>query len=214
MTGEAMARRRKAREVPTATAGAKAGGLGRRGLLRLGGMAAVGAVGATAAGVAGAGSAAAADGDAMVLGRMNDSGIKDTRVTARSSKSALSVTNTSSGAAVAAIGRPIVAGGAVAAAGNGRALEVQGLAVFSRSGVFDLTTPGSSVVEIPVPGGVKATSHVLATLQNRTTTTGNLVQQIVAAEPVPATGKVKIHLVGNPNLGPGASVKIAWFVFD
>jgi hypothetical protein len=176
-------------------------------------MAAAGAVGATAAGVAGAGSAAAADGDTMILGRLNDSGTKDTRLTGRTYKSALQVTNTSSGPAVGAIGRPLAAGGAIAAPGNGLALAVQGSATFSRSGVIEFTDQGSSVVEFSVPGGLKVSSHVLATLQNRTTTTGGLVQQIVAAEPIPATGKVKIHLIGRPNIGPGVSVKIAWFVF-
>jgi hypothetical protein len=207
-----MIRRRSTREVRTVTAGAKPEGLPRRGVLRLGGMAAAGAVGATVAGVAGAGSAVAAEGDTMLLGRLNDSGIKDTRLTCRSYKPALSVTNASSGPAVGAVGRPIVAGGSIATPGHGAALDVQGVATFSRSGVLEVTSQSSSVVELPVPGGLRASSHVLTTLQNRTTTSSGTVQQVIAAEPNVTTGKVKIYLSGNPNLAPGATVKIAWFV--
>ena len=44
---------------------------------------------------------------------------------------------------------------------------VQGVATFTRSGVVSLTTAGTSVV-VTVPGGLKTTSHVLATLQTDT----------------------------------------------
>jgi hypothetical protein len=144
------------------------------------------------------------------VARTNDAGTIDTRLTAGSSKRVLSVTNTSSGTAVGAVGRPIVAGGSIAAPGNGPALEVQGVATFSRSGVIEFTTQGASVVEVAVPGGLKESSHVLALAQNLTTTSGQEIQHVVAAEPNVATGKVNIYLRGN---NPGVSVKIAWFVF-
>ena len=187
-------------------------GIGRRRVLRLGGIAAVGAAGAAVVGTASAGTAGAADGGPMILGRANDSGLKDTRLTARIYKSAFNVTNTGVGPAVGATGHPVAAGGSIAAAGHGAALDVQGVATFSRSGVIEVTSQSSTVVEFAVPGGLKASSHVLATLQNRTTTSGQFLQQIVGAEPNVTTGKVKIHLLDSPNLGAGNTVKIAWFV--
>jgi hypothetical protein len=149
----------------------------------------------------------------MILGGRNDSGIIDTRLTAHSNKSALGVTNTSVGPALGATGRPIAAGGRIASSGHGPALTVNGVATFSRGGVVEWPTGSpASVIDIAVPGGLTASSYVLATLQNPTRTTGNFVQQITAAEPLVTTGKVRIHLLGTPALPSGVTLKIAWFV--
>jgi len=55
-----------------------------------------------------------------------------------------------------------------------------------------------------VPGGLTASSHVLATMQTNTGAIG-----VRAAVPNPATGKVTIYLTGTAPKG----AKIAWFVF-
>ncbi len=205
-----MFRWRKVQEVSSASGDDS--GLARRQLLRLGGMAAAGAAGATVVGVASAGSAGAADGDHMVLGRANDSGLKDTRVTANIYKSALNVTNTGIGPAVGANGHPVAAGGSIAAAGHGKALDVQGVATFSRSGVVDLAFDNfATVVVVPVPGGLKASSHVLAMAQNLDSGHGAGPVYPIAAEPNVLTGTVKIHL--NDYVAGDEPLRIAWFVF-
>ncbi len=55
-----------------------------------------------------------------------------------------------------------------------------------------------------VPGGLKTTSHVLATLQTNSGTLG-----VRAAVPSTSTGKVTIYFTGTAPVG----TKVAWFVF-
>jgi hypothetical protein len=105
--------------------------------------------------------------------------------------------------AVAATGIPVLGGKGVAAGGNGAALAVAGVASFTRSGAVTLAGRASSVV-VAVPGGLTASSHVLATMQTNTGTIG-----VRAAVPNTATGKVTIFLTGTAPKG----TKIAWFVF-
>ncbi len=105
--------------------------------------------------------------------------------------------------AVKAIGKAVPVSGAVPIAGNAAALAVQGVASFTRSGVAQLTTAGTSVL-VSVPGGLTAASHVLATLQNNVGNVG-----VRAAVPNTANGKITIFLTGSVPVG----TKIAWFVF-
>jgi hypothetical protein len=105
--------------------------------------------------------------------------------------------------AIAATGIPVFRGKAVAAAGNGAALAVFGVAAFTRSGAVTLAGRASSVV-VAVPGGLTASSNVLATMQSNTGAIG-----VRAAVPNLATGKVTIYLTGTAPKG----AKIAWFVF-
>lgn len=104
--------------------------------------------------------------------------------------------------AVQATGKAVPAGGAVTAAGNGAALEVQGVATFTRSGVKTIPVGVDSVV-VAVPGGLTSTSHVLATMQNQ-------FAAVIGAVPDTRTGKVTIYLDGTSST-PG--MKVAWFVF-
>ena len=91
----------------------------------------------------------------------------------------------------------------MAAAGNAAALDVHGVASFTRSNVVTVATNATSVV-VNVPGGLSATSHVLATVQTNLGTVG-----VRAAVPNPANGKVTIYLTG----AAPAGTKVAWFVF-
>ncbi len=86
---------------------------------------------------------------------------------------------------------------------SGSALEVTGVATFTRSGVATLSAPATSVA-VTVPGGLKTTSHVLATLQ---TDTGAIA--VRAAVPDTANGKVTVYFTGSAPRG----TKVAWFVF-
>ncbi len=88
---------------------------------------------------------------------------------------------------------------------SGNALEVTGAATFTRSGVATLSAPATSVA-VTVPGGLKTTSHVLATLQ---TDTGAATLAIHAAVPNTSTGKITIYFTGSAPVG----TKVAWFVF-
>lgn len=106
--------------------------------------------------------------------------------------------------AVQAVGEAIPSGGAVAVAGNGAALSVQGAASFSRSGVTKLSSVASSVV-VKVPGGLTSSSYVLATLQ--TNTAALAVQAVV---PDASSGKITIHFTASAPSG----TKVAWFVLD
>ena len=107
--------------------------------------------------------------------------------------------------AVQATGKVVPLGGAVAAAGNDAALSVQGVATFTRSNVA--TVPATAaVVVVNVPGGLGATSHVLATMQ--TTTASNI--GVKSATPDPATGKITITLTA---AAPAGGITVAWFVF-
>ena len=113
------------------------------------------------------------------------------------------VTSGSRHPAIAATGIPVLRGPKVTAAGNGAALAVAGVASFTRSGTVTLAGRAKSAV-VAVPGGLTASSHVLATMQSNTGAIG-----VRAAVPNTATGKVTIYLTGTAPKG----AKIAWFVF-
>jgi len=112
-----------------------------------------------------------------------------------------------SGSGPGVLGIAIDGGPAVKAEsiGSALALQVQGKATFTRSGVVSLTTAGTSVL-VTVPGGLTTTSHVLATLQSDT---GAATLAIHAAVPNTSTGKVTIYFTGSAPVG----TKVAWFVF-
>jgi hypothetical protein len=95
--------------------------------------------------------------------------------------------------------------GSVPLAGNAAALAVQGVATFTRTGVANVPA-GSSSVQLNVPGGLSAASHVLATMQ---TATGVDIA-VKSATPNAGTGKITIALTRN---APGGGVQVAWFVF-
>lgn len=57
---------------------------------------------------------------------------------------------------------------------------------------------------VTVPGGLTATSHVLATLQTNTGTVA-----VRAAVPNTSTGKITIYFTASAPVG----TKVAWFVF-
>jgi hypothetical protein len=99
-------------------------------------------------------------------------------------------------------GKAVPAGGAVTAAGNGNALNVVGVAKFSRSGVAQMTTAGSSLL-ITVPGGLSLTSGIVATLQLNS---GTLAVRAVV--PNASNGTATIYFTGAVPVG----AKIAWFV--
>ena len=107
--------------------------------------------------------------------------------------------------AVQATGKAVAAGGAVAVAGDAAALEVRGVASFTRSGLTTLPAAATSAV-VAVPGGLSATSHVLATLQ---TDSGAETLAVHAAVPNDSTGKITIYFTGSAPSG----TKVAWFVF-
>jgi hypothetical protein len=107
--------------------------------------------------------------------------------------------------AVRAVGKGVPVSGSVPLAGNAAALGVQGVATFTRSGVANVPA-GSSSVQVNVPGGLSAASHVLATMQ---TATGVTIA-VKSATPNAGTGKITIALTAN---APGGGVQVAWFVF-
>jgi len=83
--------------------------------------------------------------------------------------------------------------------GSGPALEVQGPATFSRSGVATITARKKSVtVSFP---GVTATSMVLATLQT-------MAKGVAVAAAVPALDSFTVRLTKAPK----TDVVVAWFV--
>lgn len=92
---------------------------------------------------------------------------------------------------------------AQAGGGGGTALEVNGPALFSRSGLVTVT--GHQTATVSVPGGLSASALVLALLQ---TPVSNL--WVSAAKPHQATGEITIHL----NRAPAGAVKVAWFVVN
>ena len=210
---------------PATTDGDEAAGLDRRKLLRLGGMAAVGTAGAAVVSVAGTPAADAAAGAKVVLGASNDAGTSVTTLRSATTAEALRVSNVASGGAIRAdstptatvpviastsssaqpaiqaTGMPVAVGGAVAGAGNGPALSVQGVAAFSRSGIATVPANQRSVT-VNVPGGLTESSGAIALLQGD----GALVG---AAVPDPATGTLEIFLIG---VRPFPA-KVAWFVF-
>ena len=95
-----------------------------------------------------------------------------------------------------------------AASGTGAALDVHGKAAFTRSNVLNIAGTNNKLTGV-IPGGLTATSHVLATLQ---TNSGTLA--VRAAVPILTganAGKIQIFLTGNAPAAPG--VNVAWFVF-
>jgi hypothetical protein len=176
----------------------------RRRLLGLGGIAAASAV----AGVAGAPSAGAAAGDAMIVGSPNDGGAVTTALTSAASGGALGVSSTSAGPAVRATGRPVPAGGRVAAAGHGPALTVDGVASFSRSGRFAFPI-GQSTATVDVPGGVTQKSVVFASLQNPV----DILNAIERTSRDVNTGTITIAL-SDVAVGFPYTPVVAWLVID
>jgi len=197
----------------------------RRDMLRLGGMAAAGTAGVAVVSVTGAAAADAAAGAKVVLGASNDAEMSVTALSSATTAEALRVSNVANGGAIRAdnaptsnlpviastsssaqpaiqaTGVPVDVGGAIAAAGNGPALDVQGVAVFSRSGLVTMPA-GQRVVTVNVPGGLTASSGAIALQQGN----GALV---AAAIPDPATGTLAIWTIG-PRTFPS---NLAWFVF-
>ncbi len=94
--------------------------------------------------------------------------------------------------------------GVTAQSATGTALNVEGKATFTRSGVTSLTTAGTSVLTGVVPGGLTTTSHVLAMLQ-----ANQDCWRSCAAVPNTTTGKITIYFTGSVPVG----TKVAWFVF-
>ena len=92
-------------------------------------------------------------------------------------------------------------------AGNAAALKVQGVASFTRSGLETLTAAGASVL-VPIPGGLSATSHVVATVQAKALGTPGTVS-VLSVFPNPTTGKATIYFNGAAPVG----TKVGWFVF-
>jgi hypothetical protein len=112
------------------------------------------------------------------------------------------------GPGVRAQGRAVFASSGVGA-GRAAALEVLGRAAFTRSGV--ITVPGGAANAITdlVPGGLLASSHVLATVQENKGTIGvRAAVPMVAAGP--NKGKIQVFLTGT---APAGGVKVGWFVF-
>jgi len=204
-------------------------GLDRRALLRLGGMAAVGTAGAAVASVAGATAADAAAGAKVVLGARNDAGTSATTLSSATPAETLRVANVANGGAIRAdstatatlpviastsssaqpaieaTGMPVAVGGAVAAAGNGSALSVQGVAAFSRSG-FATVPVGQRFVTVNVPGGLTSSSLAFAINHGPT---GYIVARVITD---PARGTIDIHTAG-VNDGFNGPANVAWFVF-
>ena len=110
-------------------------------------------------------------------------------------------------AAAQLTGKPVPVSASVPVAGNAAALAVQGVSTFTRSNVATVPAAATNVV-VSVPGGLSATSHVLATCQ--THVASGTQPQIQAAVPNPATGKITIYLAG---AAPAGGVIVAWFVF-
>jgi hypothetical protein len=145
---------------------------------------------------------AASAADAVTVTQQGTGAGVNVSTTANAAAPAVQATSGSAQSAIEAIGEAVPEGGAVAAAGNGAALSVQGIAGFTRSGAVTLAAPAASV-KVPVPGGLAAQSNVLALLQ---TDTGTIA--VRAAVPHLATGKVTIYF----NAAAPAGTKVAWFV--
>jgi hypothetical protein len=106
--------------------------------------------------------------------------------------------------AVHAVGCVVLANGTtVPLTGAGRALNVYGVASFSRSGLVHIADPD---VTVDVPGGLSLTSHVLATMQ--TTTSADIA--VKSAIPTTSKGRITITLTAP---APPGGVDVAWFVF-
>ncbi len=93
-------------------------------------------------------------------------------------------------------------------AASGKALQVDGTDVFSRSGSVMIAFPNKTAT-VAAPGGLTSSSLVLATVQD---TTGVFVK---AAVPNPGAGTLKIVL----NKAPGTTLNpktatVAWFVVN
>jgi hypothetical protein len=120
---------------------------------------------------------------------------------------AVAATSNGSGPAVRAQGHAVFASTGVGA-GNGAALDVRGRAAFTRSAVLTVPAGASSAFTALVPGGLLATSHVLATVQENKGSIG-----VRAAVPITAAGanrgKIQVFLTG---AAPAGGVKVAWFV--
>jgi len=143
------------------------------------------------------------DGNAVEANAVGTGGAINAQTTANSTRPAVVVTAGSRQPAILTTGVPVLRGPKVPVPGNGTALAVRGVASFTRSGVVTLGGRAKSAI-VAVPGGLTASSHVLATMQTNTGTVG-----VRAAVPNPATGKVTIYLTGTAPKG----TKVAWFVF-
>ena len=92
-----------------------------------------------------------------------------------------------------------------AVATTGAALDVDGRALFSRSGRASLAA-NAKYVDVTVPGGLDGNANVLATLQIKRAKVA-----VIAARPnYPSSGKVRIYV--SDVASTTASTPIAWFV--
>jgi hypothetical protein len=203
----------------------------RRNMLRLGGIAAAGAAAAALSTAVNASPADAASGDNLVLGTGNDSGADETNLSSSSTVTlridnfksgggiALDAAGDGNGTAINAIGgNGVVASctyqgvsgyspsgiGVGAFSDTGTALVVGGKATFTRTGVLTIPAGKTLATTAAVPGGLSASSHVLATMQTAT------AAAIAVKAAVPKAGRITIYLTGK---APAGGVKVAWFVF-
>jgi hypothetical protein len=113
--------------------------------------------------------------------------------------------------AVRATGK-VVAAAAGTAAGHAAALVVQGRAAFTRSGVLTIPAGATNALTPLVAGGLAASAHVLATVQeNKGTVTVRAAVPITAVGP--NQGKIQIFLTGAVPAAPAGGLKVAWLVF-
>jgi len=112
---------------------------------------------------------------------------------------------------VRALGKFVPAGSGVGS-GYAAALDVRGHATFDRSGLLTIPAGASKAFTSLVPGGLSASSRILATIQeNKGTITVRAAVPITAAGP--NKGKIQIILTGPVPASPAGGLKVAWFVF-
>jgi len=143
-----------------------------------------------------------------VLGRSAlGTGMQGVTLSPSNTNPAVAGLSNGNGPGVRAQGRPI-SGGTGVGGGRGAALEVRGRATFSRSAVLTVPAGASSAFTALVPGGLLATSQVLATVQEDKGAIG-----VRAAVPItaagPNQGTIQVFLTG---AAPAGGVKVAWFV--
>jgi hypothetical protein len=86
------------------------------------------------------------------------------------------------------------------------ALDALAPARFNRSGLLTIPAGTNNALTTAVPGGLTASSHVLATMQTATSTNIG----VKSATPNPSTGQIAITLTTN---APSGGIVVAWLVF-